>query len=160
MNFSNLDRIFGTFKEPREPRGKSALEGLDRGMCAGPDNLALGSLDRRLRDAPVPRRGSETEKTEVVASNIGGTAGYQGPDIEIRGPFGQKEAAEAKSELLSRQDLYTLKGQVDCCVQAGYSRVVACVYGNARKSLYDDLRRFCARYWNVSVVVKGRIIPD
>ena len=70
---------------------------------------------------------------------------------------------EFEASLTSKSTLNELEKKIDGYARNECRSVVITVYGDAKKSLLDELKIFCDRYWvdtHVDVEVRGSVIKD
>lgn len=137
FNFNNLDKIFGT------EGNKTPDEVVDKSRPRGKNEVEkTNSLTQSLKRGGYDVKASRGKKGDVL-----------GKDFVIEG----------KSSLTSKSVLDRLKGQIDGYVRGGQRSIIVVIYGDAKKSLLDELRNFCAGYLadaRIDIKVKGSTIAD
>jgi len=123
MNFSNLDRAFGTF------RTRSAED-------------VIRSCN--------PRGGDERSKVEKLRCALTAN-GYEVRTSNGIDLVGRGFAVECKDDLTKTTDLDRLVGQLKRYSPL-HPRVYVKIFGDIRRDLLEALKRGCEGLWNVEVV--------
>ena len=116
---------------------------------------ALSKVENIIRSSIVVGR-NEVEKSESLARTLrrkGIDAEVHNQGVDIVGVGWQ---AECKWELCAVNDLYRLEGQINCYYDG--TRTFVVVFGDAKRSMLDDLNYYCIRYRNVSIITLGKVI--
>ena len=69
---------------------------------------------------------------------------------------------EGKNDLVSRSVLHTLKGQVDGYVRQGNLQIGIVIYGDASRTLLNELNSFISGFYaaDIRVVVMGKVVNN